>query len=124
IDAGTGFTLPEEHEERGVYITKGEIEVNGHTYFPGTLLVFRKESDPYIRAKTHASLMLLGGATLGDRYIWWNFVSSSKDRIEAAKSDWKEGRFILPPHDQGSFIPLPEESSRPAGGPPPPNPLS
>ncbi len=124
LEPGTPLSLPQEHEERGVYIVNGEIEVNGHSYSNGTLLVFRKETDPVIKAKAKTNLMLLGGAPLGDRYIWWNFVSSRRDRIEAAKADWKAGNFKLPPHDQESFIPLPEDNSRPAGGPPPPNPLS
>jgi hypothetical protein len=67
--------------------------------------------------------MLLGGEPLGERFIWWNFVSSRKERIEQAKADWKEGRIVLPPADNTEFIPLPEDFSRPASNPPPP-PLS
>jgi hypothetical protein len=63
--------------------------------------------------------MMLGGEHLGDRYIWWNFVSSRKERIEQAKEDWKQGRILLPPADNEEFIPLPEDNSKPAGGPPP-----
>ena len=61
--------------------------------------------------------MLLGGEPLGERFIWWNFVSSRKERIEQAKEDWKQGRIILPPNDNKEFIPLPEDKSRPAGEP-------
>ena len=68
--------------------------------------------------------MLLGGEHVGDRYIWWNFVSSRKERIEQAKADWKEGRIQLPPTDNLEFIPLPDDKTKPAGGPPTPEPLS
>src|SRR5688572_16217873 len=119
LDAGAGFGLPKEHGERGVYIVKGSVEVNGVTYTDGKLLVFTKGVDPLIVAKENTTLMMLGGEHLGDRYIWWNFVSSRKERIEQAKEDWKQGRILLPPTDNEEFIPLPEDNSRPAGGPPP-----
>jgi len=118
LSPGAWFGLPKEHSERGVYIVKGSIEVNGHTYIPGQLMVFTKAADPVIIAKEMTTLMILGGEPLGDRYIWWNFVSSRKERIEQAKEDWKQGRIILPPNDNGSFIPLPEDKSKPAGPPP------
>jgi hypothetical protein len=63
--------------------------------------------------------MMLGGEQLGNRYIWWNFVSSRKERIEQAKEDWKQGRILLPPTDNAEFIPLPAYPVKPAGGPPP-----
>lgn len=112
---GTRFGLPVEHEERGVYIVKGSIEVNGHTYQKGQLLVFVKDADPVLTAKENTTLMLLGGEPLGERYIWWNFVSSRKERIEQAKEDWKQGRILLPPTDNETYIPLPENNSKPAG---------
>jgi hypothetical protein len=68
--------------------------------------------------------MLLGGEPLGERFIWWNFVSSRKERIEQAKADWKEGRIELPPMDNSEFIPLPENGSKPVGTGPPPELLS
>jgi hypothetical protein len=83
------------------------------------MLVFTKGVDPIIHAKEKTTLMLLGGEPIGDRYIWWNFVSSRKERIEQAKADWKEGRILLPPTDNLEFVPLPADKSRPAGGPPP-----
>jgi redox-sensitive bicupin YhaK (pirin superfamily) len=119
LDAGAGFGLPKEHSERGVYIVKGSVEVNGVTYTDGKLLVFTKGVDPVIHAKENTTLMMLGGEHLGDRYIWWNFVSSRKERIEQAKEDWKQGRILLPPTDNEEFIPLPADHSKPAGGPPP-----
>lgn len=122
LDAGTRFGLPREHSERGVYVVKGSVELSGITYTKGQLLVFTKTADPVITAKENAVLMLLGGEPLGDRYIWWNFVSSRKERIEQAKEDWKQGRIMLPPNDNEVFIPLPEDKSRPAG--PSPQPLS
>ena len=124
IDAHTKFTLPKEHAERGIYIVKGSIEVNGQVYGEGKMLVFKRRSEPVILAKESSTLMLLGGEPLGDRYIWWNFVSSRKERIEQAKEDWKQGRIILPPTDNHEFIPLPDDKSKPAGGPPRPEPLS
>lgn len=111
--------LPKEHEERAVYIAKGSIEFNNRTYEPGQLLVFRKNSEPTVQALEQSTLMLLGGEPLGERFIWWNFVSSRKERIEQAKSDWQQGKIILPPNDNKEFIPLPEDRSRPAASPPP-----
>jgi redox-sensitive bicupin YhaK (pirin superfamily) len=115
LNQGVKFDLPINVSERGVYIAKGSLEVNGITYDAGKLLVFTKGVDPVITAKEHATLMLLGGEPLGDRYIWWNFVSSRRERIEQAKEDWKQGRIILPPNDNDEFIPLPDDKSKPAG---------
>lgn len=119
LQAGARFGLPKEHSERGIYIAKGSVEVAGNTYSVGQMLVFTKGVDPVIVAKESTTLMMLGGEPLGQRFIWWNFVSSRKERIEQAKADWKEGRIILPPADNHEFIPLPEDRSKPAGGPPP-----
>lgn len=125
VDAGARLELPKEHAERGVYIAKGSLEVSGRTYSAGQMLVFAKEEDPVLLAKEATTLMLLGGEPLGERFIWWNFVSSRKERIEQAKADWKEGRIKLPPNDNQEFIPLPESHSKPASSAsPPPEPLS
>jgi redox-sensitive bicupin YhaK (pirin superfamily) len=113
------FGLPAEHEERGIYIVKGSIEISGHPYLAGQMLIFTKGTDPKITAKESTTLMLLGGAPLGDRFIWWNFVSSRKERIEQAKADWNEGRIILPPNDNKEFIPLPEDKLKLKNNPPP-----
>ncbi len=108
--AGTALPLPVEHEERGVYVAEGTIEVAGQSFEEGRLLVFRPGDAITLRARSNARLMLLGGEPMdGPRYIWWNFVSSSKDRIEAAKDDWKRARFAVVPGDETDFIPLPDK---------------
>jgi redox-sensitive bicupin YhaK (pirin superfamily) len=119
LEDGARFGIPQGYSERGVYIAKGRLTVNGINYQEGQLLVFSKGVDPVIIAAERSTLMMLGGEHLGDRYIWWNFVSSRKERIEQAKEDWKQGRILLPPTDNSEFIPLPPDISRPAGGPPP-----
>jgi redox-sensitive bicupin YhaK (pirin superfamily) len=124
LQPGARFGLPKEHTERGIYIAKGSVEVGATTYREGQMLVFTKGVDPLIIAKEPTTIMLLGGEPLGDRFIWWNFVSSRKERIEQAKEDWKQGRIVLPPNDNKEFIPLPDDKTRPAGGPPRPEPLS
>src|SRR5690606_8847168 len=78
-DAGAKFTLPREHSERGIYIAKGSIELSGQTYTAGQMLVFTKEAEPVLKAKENSVLMMLGGEPLGNRYTWWNFVSSRKE---------------------------------------------
>lgn len=124
LQQGATFGLPKEHSERGFYIVKGSVEVSGNVYHAGQMLVFNKSAEPLIIAKENTTLMVLGGEPLGERFIWWNFVSSRKERIEQAKEDWKQGRIILPPNDNKEFIPLPEDKSRPAGSAPKPEPLS
>lgn len=124
LAAGAHFGLPKEHTERGFYIVRGSVELAGHQYNAGQMLVFTSGSEPLITAKEDTTLMLLGGEPLGERFIWWNFVSSRKERIEQAKEDWKQGRIKLPPHDDKEFIPLPEQKSGPAGSGPRPEPLS
>jgi redox-sensitive bicupin YhaK (pirin superfamily) len=119
LQAGAHFGLPKEHEERGVYIAKGSIELAGITYTAGQMLVFTKGVDPLIISKEPTTLMMMGGEPLGERHIWWNFVSSRKERIEQAKEDWKEGRIILPPTDNHEFIPLPPDQRKTSNTPPP-----
>jgi redox-sensitive bicupin YhaK (pirin superfamily) len=124
LDQGARFGLPNEHTERGFYIVKGSVEISGTVYHEGQMVVFTPNADPIMLAKTNTTLMMLGGEPLGERFIWWNFVSSRKERIEQAKEDWKQGRIILPPNDNHEFIPLPDDKSKPAGGAPKPEPLS
>ena len=114
LEAGARIPLPNDHEDRGLYITEGEIEIAGETYGAGQMMVFRPGDEITIAATQPSRLMMLGGETFnGPRYIWWNFVASSRERIEAAKEawakgDWQHGRFQLPPDDADEFIPLPE----------------
>jgi redox-sensitive bicupin YhaK (pirin superfamily) len=119
IQQGTDFGLPKEHSERAVYVANGSIEVNGKFYSEGQMLVFSIGVDPTIHAKENSTLMLMGGEPVGERFIWWNFVSSRRERIEEAKEDWKQGRIALPPNDNKEFIPLPEEKSKPTAPPAP-----
>jgi redox-sensitive bicupin YhaK (pirin superfamily) len=115
LAAGAAIPLPDEQEDRGVYVLQGEVSVGGQTFPAGQMLVFRPGDQISVKAGAEgARIMLLGGATMdGPRFIWWNFVASSKDRIEAAKEawragDWSHGRFKLPPDDRAEFIPAPE----------------
>jgi redox-sensitive bicupin YhaK (pirin superfamily) len=124
LHKGARFGLPSGYTERGIYIVKGSIEIAGISYGVEKMLVFTNNADPVIIAKEDTTLMLLGGEPLGERFIWWNFVSSRKERIEQAKEDWKNGRIILPPNDNKEFIPLPDDRSKPAGTAPRPEPLS
>jgi redox-sensitive bicupin YhaK (pirin superfamily) len=119
IDRDTTFGLPKEHSERALYIVKGSLEMSGRTYTAGQMLVFNTGTDPTILAKENSTVMFLGGEPLGERFIWWNFVSSRKERIEQAKADWENGRIVLPPNDNKEFVPLPKDKTRPAGNPPP-----
>ncbi|MDZ4085715.1 MAG: pirin family protein [Tabrizicola sp.] len=115
LSPGASIPLPDDHEDRGVYILDGEVSSAGQTFEAGRMLVFRPGDRVSVKAGPQgARLMLLGGATMdGPRHIWWNFVASSKEKIEAAKEawragDWMHGRFKLPPHDNAEFIPAPE----------------
>jgi redox-sensitive bicupin YhaK (pirin superfamily) len=106
-EAGSRVELPPEHEERGVYVVEGEVQVAGQRVEPFHLAVIAAGESVEIRADTPARLMLLGGAKMdGDRFIWWNFVASSKELIEAAKRRWSEQRFAPVPGET-EWIPLP-----------------
>lgn len=118
LQPGARFGLPDGYSERAVYVAKGSLEVSGQRYSAGQLLVFTTGPTPVLIAREATTLMLLGGEPLGERFIWWNFVSSRKDRIEQAKADWQAGRIELPPNDNAAFVPLPQDNSRPAGASP------
>jgi len=111
MQPGAELELPGEHAERAAYVVRGSVEHDGRGHKAGTLLVF-SVGDAAIVAREPATVMLLGGEPLGQRHIWWNFVSSRKERIEQAKADWQAGRFKLPAHDDKDFIPLPDEPKR------------
>src|ERR1700683_3827797 len=109
LKAGNTLPLDAEHEERAVYVIAGEIEIGGDRHGPERLLVLRPGDRVAVRAVSDAHIVVVGGAAMdGPRHIWWNFVSSRKERIEAAKADWKAGRFAIVPGDTTEFIPLPE----------------
>lgn len=115
LEADALLPLPDDHEDRGLYVVTGSIEISGESYDSGQMMIFRPGDKITIKAgETGARLMLLGGETLnGPRYIWWNFVASSREKIEHAKEawaegDWNDGRFTLPPGDTDEFIPLPK----------------
>jgi len=110
LSPGASLPLPDDHEERGVYVVEGEVEVAGDRFEAGRMLVFRAGDRLTLRAGPRgARLLLLGGAAMdGPRYLFWNFVSSSRERIEQAKADWQAGRFGKVSGDEQDFIPLPE----------------
>ena len=113
LQAGAKIPLEAHHEDRGIYVVSGVIEVAGQRFEAGRMMVFRPGDEITITAVEASRLMLLGGETLGSRYIWWNFVASSQEKIDAAKEawregDWQDGRFHLPPGDDQEFIPLPD----------------
>ena len=112
---GAMLPLPDEHEDRGVYVLSGEVSVGSQVFEAGRMLVFRPGDRMAVKAGAQgARVMVLGGATMdGPRHIWWNFVASSKERIDAAKEawragDWRHGRFQLPKGDDAEFIPVPD----------------
>jgi hypothetical protein len=108
IEAGAALKLPDEHEERAAYVVEGEVGVGGCRFAAPEMLVCAPRTEVVISAERPARLMLIGGAPLeGPRHIWWNFVSSSRDRIEEAKRAWAEERFPKVPGDENERIPLP-----------------
>jgi redox-sensitive bicupin YhaK (pirin superfamily) len=109
LGVGVKAGLPAEYPERAAYLAKGRVEVDGHDYVAGQMLVFAPGETIAFTAVEPSTVMLLGGEPIGERHIWWNFVSTTQARIEQAKADWKAGRFELPPHDRDEFIPLPED---------------
>ncbi len=109
LAAGAALPIDTETEERALYIVSGEIEIAGDRFAPGQLLVLRPGDAITATAAGDSRVVLVGGATMdGPRHIWWNFVSSRKERIEQAKADWKARRFDTVPGDEAEFIPLPE----------------
>jgi redox-sensitive bicupin YhaK (pirin superfamily) len=106
--AGVSLPLDADHEERAIYLVDGEVEIAGDRHEAPQLLVFRPGDRITVKTTRPTRMMFLGGDALeGPRHIWWNFVSSSKERIEQAKQDWKTGRFDPVPQEH-EFIPLPE----------------
>jgi redox-sensitive bicupin YhaK (pirin superfamily) len=109
LDAGARAQLGAEYPERAAFIATGSVEIEGQTFKAGQMILFDPGRPVLFTGLEQAELMLLGGEPVGERFIWWNFVSSSKARIDEARSDWKAGRMSLPPTDQTEFIPLPPD---------------
>ncbi|TIL72359.1 MAG: pirin family protein [Mesorhizobium sp.] len=106
---GASVKIPADAEERAIYTLEGEVSISGDRFPAERLLVLRPGDEIVVSSEGGAHFMLFGGASLGSkRYIWWNFVSSSKERIEQAKEEWKTGRFDIVPGDEEEFIPLPD----------------
>ncbi|MGH7119672.1 MAG: pirin family protein [Acetobacteraceae bacterium] len=108
LDAGQSAPLDTDYEERAVYVVDGEVDIAGAVFDAPRLLIFRPGDRITVKVTRPSRVMFLGGTALkGPRYIWWNFVSSSRERVEQAKQDWKSGRFDPVP-GESEFIPLPE----------------
>jgi len=108
LESGATVELPGEYAERAVYVVEGAVEIAGEPYGVGSMILYEAGSPAALQAVTHARVMLLGGAPLdAPRHIWWNFVSSSLERIERARLDWREERFAAVPGD-GERMPLPD----------------
>ena len=116
LPPGAKVKLPAGVAERAAYVVSGQVETAGRALAPGQMLVYSPSEEAVLQAKTTAIVMALGGEPVGERFIEWNFVSSSKERIEQAKADWRAGRIKLPDFDNQELIPLPPEP------PPPPSP--
>jgi redox-sensitive bicupin YhaK (pirin superfamily) len=104
---GARIALPREYEERAIFLVSGGVEVDDRAIAPTQMVVFSAHADAVVQATTSSVLMLLGGAPIGERFIEWNFVSSSRERIAQAKADWSAGRMKLPDLDNREFVPLP-----------------
>jgi redox-sensitive bicupin YhaK (pirin superfamily) len=118
LAAGAKGALPDNYPERAAYVVSGAVEADGRAFHPGQMLVFSAGAPAVIAASENAVVMALGGESVGPRFVEWNFVSSSKERIEQAKADWRAGRMKLPDRDNSEFIPLPPDP------PPTANPMS
>jgi redox-sensitive bicupin YhaK (pirin superfamily) len=114
MQPGAKGAPPEGHKEMAAYVAVGAVEIEGRTFRAGQMAVFSDGSRPTVTALEESTVMLLGGEPVGPRLIWWNFVSSSQERLNQAKADWKAGRMPLPKTDDTEFIPLPDEPPRPA----------
>ena len=107
LAAGASVTVFAEHEERAAYVAQGEVEIAGRPFPAGQLLILEPKKEVVVTAAADSRVLLLGGEPLGHRHMWWNFVSSRKERIAQAAADWKAGRFAPVPGET-EFIPLPD----------------
>ncbi len=108
LQPGATAEIPSGHAERAVYVATGTIELGGERYGAGQMLVLGADAS-HLAAVERATVMVLGGDPVGERFLYWNFVSSSKDRLRQAAADWQAGRMKLPDADDSEFIPLPED---------------
>jgi redox-sensitive bicupin YhaK (pirin superfamily) len=116
LEEGAAMPLDPDYEERAIYVSSGEVDIAGDRFDTGRLLIFRPGDRITITAVKPSRIAVVGGAPLdGPRYVWWNFVSSRKERIDQAKEEWKQGRFGKVPGDEIEFIPLPENRPYTAG---------
>jgi len=115
LAADARIALPENYPERAVYLVSGAVSVNGRSLVAGEMALLGSGTGAVASAQTASVVMLLGGEPLGRRYIEWNFVSSSRERLEQAKADWRAGRMKLPDGDDREFIPLPPDTHASAG---------
>jgi len=109
LPAGAKAELPDGYTERAAYVATGSVDADGRTFHSGQMLVFKAREPAILSTAEGATVMVLGGEPVGPRYVEWNFVSSSMERIEQAKADWRAGRMKLPDLDNGEFIPLPPD---------------
>ena len=107
LAAGTTIDVPSGYAERGLFVVDGAVQLGARALTPGPIVVIEPGAQVTVRANQPARVMMLGGESVGERHIWWNFVSSSRDRIEQAKADWTAGNFGKIPGDDQEFIPLP-----------------
>ena len=105
---GARHTISNQYSERAVFVARGAVEVLGQTLIAGQMAVLSGNEAIDIKATTDATIMILGGEPVGKRFMFWNFVASTNERLEQAKEDWKQGRMKLPKGDENEFIPLPE----------------
>jgi redox-sensitive bicupin YhaK (pirin superfamily) len=115
LETSSRLTLPRDYPERGAYLVSGAVLADGQPVPSGHMMIFEPDAPAVLEASVPSVLMLLGGAPVGERFIEWNFVSSSKQRIEQAKADWRAGRMKLPLADNAEFIPLPPDAHQSAG---------
>lgn len=114
LEPGAELSLPADYSERALYIASGSIEIGGTQFASGQMIVLTQGAVPTIRTQEHAVVMSLGGEPVGPRFIDWNFVSSSRERIEQARADWQGGRMKLPDLDSHEWIPLPSDLPPPS----------
>jgi redox-sensitive bicupin YhaK (pirin superfamily) len=110
LETGASVPLEADYEERAVYVSSGEIDISGDRFVTGQMLIFRPGDRITVKAAVPSRIAIVGGAPLdGPRHVWWNFVSSRRERIEQAKEEWKKGWFGKVPGDEIEFIPLPDK---------------